>query len=122
MKYLRETAIIFGITMAGEFLNYLLPFPIPAGVYGIFILLAFLCLGIIKVEEVSALGDFLLDTMPLMFIPAGVGLLNSAEEAGSILVPLLVITAVSTVFVMVLTGKAAQGIIRSAGKKGEKHE
>ena len=31
MKYLKEVAIIFGITMAGEFLNYLLPLPVPAG-------------------------------------------------------------------------------------------
>ena len=39
MKYLKEVTIIFGITMLGEFLNYLLPFPVPSGVYGLFILL-----------------------------------------------------------------------------------
>ena len=33
MKYLKEVTIIFGITMLGEFLNYLLPFPVPSGVY-----------------------------------------------------------------------------------------
>lgn len=122
MKYLKETAIIFGITMAGEFLNYLLPFPVPSGVYGLFILLTLLSVGIIKVEEVSSVGDFLLDTMPLMFIPAGVGLLDSTGEAGEILVPLVVITAVSTVFVMVLTGEVAQRIIRGAQKKETEHE
>lgn len=40
MKYLKQAVILFGITMAGEFLNYLLPLPVPAGVYGLFILLA----------------------------------------------------------------------------------
>ena len=30
MKYLKEVTIIFGITMLGEFLNYLLPFPVPS--------------------------------------------------------------------------------------------
>ncbi len=34
MKYLKEVAIIFGITMAGEFLNYLLPLPVPPGSTG----------------------------------------------------------------------------------------
>lgn len=97
MKYLKEVAIIFGITMAGEFLNYLLPLPVPAGVYGLFILLLLLCAGTLKVEDVSEVGDFFLDTMPLMFIPAGVGLLNSVDEAKSILVPLTVISVVSTV-------------------------
>lgn len=37
MKYLKEVAIIFGITMAGECLNLFLPLPVPAGVYGLFI-------------------------------------------------------------------------------------
>ena len=117
MKYLKELAIIFGITMAGEFLNYLLPLPVPAGVYGLFILLLLLCAGTLKVEDVSEVGDFFLDMMPLMFIPAGVGLLNSVDEAKSILVPLTVISVVSTVFVMAVTGRVAQNIIRGPKKR-----
>ena len=122
MKYLKELVIIFGITMLGEILNYLLPLPVPAGVYGLFLLLIFLCAGWVREEDVSAMGDFFLETMPLMFIPAGVGLLNSAEEAKSILIPLTVITVVSTVFVMAVTGKVAQGVIRKTGKKEKKNE
>ena len=45
MKYIKESAIIFGITMIGEFLNKLLPLPVPAGVYGLFLLLLLLCFG-----------------------------------------------------------------------------
>ena len=118
MKYLKEVAIIFGITMVGEFLNYLLPLPIPVGVYGLFILLILLCAGTVKVGDVSAVGELFLDTMPLMFIPAGAGLLNSWGEMQSILVPLIVITAASTVFVMAVTGRVAQHIIRSPKKAG----
>ena len=114
MKYLKEVTIIFGITMLGEFLNYLLPFPVPSGVYGLFILLLLLCTGALHT------GDFFLDTMPIMFIPAGVGLLDSVQEAESILVPLTVITVISTVFVMVATGCVAQSIIRRKNKGGAK--
>ncbi|MFQ8842308.1 MAG: CidA/LrgA family protein [Clostridium fessum] len=85
MKYLKEVTIIFGITMLGEFLNYLLPFPVPSGVYGLFILLLMLCTGTLHTEDVAEVGDFFLDTMPIMFIPAGVGLLDSVQEAESIL-------------------------------------
>ena len=95
MKYLKEVTIIFGITMLGEFLNYLLPFPVPSGVYGLFILLLLLCTGALHTEDVAEVGDFFLDTMPIMFIPAGVGLLDSVQEAESILVPLTVITVIS---------------------------
>ena len=116
MKYLKEVTIIFGITMLGEFLNYLLPFPVPSGVYGLFIL----CTGALHTEDVAEVGDFFLDTMPIMFIPAGVGLLDSVQEAESILVPLTVITVISTVFVMVATGCVAQSIIRRKNKGGAK--
>ena len=74
MKYLKELVIIFGITMAGELLNRLIPLPVPAGVYGLFLLLALLCSGVLKLSDVENTGDLLLDLMPLMFIPAAVGL------------------------------------------------
>lgn len=122
VKYLKQLVIIFGITVIGEILNYLLPLPVPAGVYGLFLLLIFLCTGWIREEDVSTMGDFFLETMPLMFIPAGVGLLNSVDEAKSVLIPLTVITVVSTVFVMAVTGSVAQSVIRKNGKKEKKNE
>ena len=45
MKYVKEIVIIFGITMVGELLNKFIPLPVPAGVYGLFILLGGLCSG-----------------------------------------------------------------------------
>lgn len=112
MKFMKGITIIFGITVIGEFLNVLLPFPVPSGVYGLFILLAVLCLRLVKLEDVEEPGGFFLDTMPLMFIPAGVGLINSWDVMKAVLVPLTVITAVSTVFVMAVTARTAQRMIR----------
>ena len=117
MKFMKGITIIFGITVIGEFLDVLLPFPIPSGVYGLFLLLALLCLKAVKLEAVEGPGNFFLDTMPLMFIPAGVGLINSWDLMKSILIPLTVITAVSTVFVMAVTGKTAQYLIRKRQQK-----
>lgn len=120
MRFVKDVSIIFGITMVGEFLNHMFPLPVPAGVYGLFILLALLCTGTVKLSSVSGTGNLLLDTMPLMFIPAGVGLLNSAEELKVFLLPLTVITTVSTVFVLVITGKSAQYMIRRRKNKTER--
>ena len=122
MKHLKAVVVLFGITMAGEFLNALLPLPVPAGVYGLFILLLCLCTGLVKVDEISGVGDFLLDTMPLMFIPAAVGLVDSFAELKAVMLPVLVISVVSTLFVMIVTGKMAQGIIRRKQKGGESRE
>ena len=38
MKYLKQIGIILGITFIGEILNYLIPLPIPASIYGMAIL------------------------------------------------------------------------------------
>ncbi|PNV59491.1 murein hydrolase regulator LrgA [Clostridium sp. chh4-2] len=112
MKYLKQISIIFGITMIGELLNQILPFPVPSGVYGLFLLLFGLCSGIIKLEHVEQTGNLLLDLMPLMFVPVSVGLLNSFEELKAVMVPLIVISVVSTIVVMTVTGKMAEWIIR----------
>ena len=53
MKYVKEMVIIFGITLAGEVLNQLIPLPVPAGVYGLFLLLGLLCSGIVSLPDVS---------------------------------------------------------------------
>lgn len=117
MKYVRECVIIFGITLAGELLNLLLPLPIPAGVYGLFLLLVLLCSGLLKLESVEATGNFLLDIMPILFIPASVGLIESFGAIREIMVPLVVICIASTVVVMVVTGKVTELMLGISGKR-----
>ena len=122
MKYVRQIGIILGITLAGEFLNQILPLPlpVPAGVYGLFLMLAALMSGVVKMESVEGTGNFLMDTMSMMFVPATVGILECADELKAVLIPFLIIIAVSTVVVMIVTGKVAQFMMESAEKKKEK--
>ena len=122
MKYLKEIAIIFGITMTGEILNTFIPLPIPAGVYGLFILLGLLCTKAVRLSDVAATGNLLLDLMPLMFIPAAVGLIEKFEELKAILIPFLVITVLSTFLVMTITGKAAEAVLNGKEKAGKERE
>ena len=117
MKYVRQIGIIWGMTMAGEFLNFLLPLPVPAGVYGLFLLLGALLTGVVKIESVEATGNFLMDIMSMMFIPATVGLVEYAQQIGEILVPYTVIIACSTVAVMAATGRLAQVMIERQERK-----
>ncbi len=111
MKYLKELVIIFGITMAGELLNRLIPLPVPAGVYGLFLLLALLCSGVLKLSQVENSVDVLRVLTRVMLISAAVGLLERMEELRAILVPFLVITFLSTLIVMTVTGKTTEFIL-----------
>ena len=119
MKYLKEVAIIFGITMVGELLNMFIPLPVPAGVYGLFILLGLLCSKTIALSDGAATGNLLLDLKPLMFVPAAVGLIEKFEELKAILVPFIAITVLSTFLVMTITGKTAEAVLNRKEKEGK---
>ena len=122
MKVIRESAIIFGITMIGEILNHVLPLPIPTGVYGLFLMLILLCSGGLKLQDVETTGGFLLDIMPILFVPATVGLMESYGEMKEILVPLAVISVVSMVVVMTVTGKVAELVMGKGKESGGKRK
>lgn len=122
MKFLRQFIIILVISFIGELLKYILPLPVPASIYGMVILFVGLLTGLIKLENVREAGRFLIEIMPIMFIPAGVGVMASWGVLLPILVPVAVIIVVALITVMAVTGRLAQMIIRFDKKKEKKHE
>lgn len=119
MKLLYQFGVILAVTFVGELLYALLPLPIPASIYGLIVML--ICLGtkVVKLSQVKIAADFLIDIMPPMFIPAAVGLIVVWGDLKEILIPVVVITCLSTVIVMVCTGKVTQTLIRRKQKTGE---
>ena len=118
MKYFRQFGIIMLITCIAEGIKYFVPLPIPSSVYGLCLMMLCLMTKVIKLEAVEDAAVFLIEIMPVMFIPAGVGLLTSFDELKDMLVPVLVITPISTVVVMVISGKITQGLLER--KKNER--
>ena len=110
MKFLRQFMIILLLSFLGEVLKMFIPLPIPASVYGLVLMLLCLVTGILKTSQVKEAAFFLIEIMPVMFIPAAAGLIDSWKVLQPLLLPILVITVVITVFVMVITGKVAQMI------------
>ena len=119
MKYLRQLIIILGITFIGEILNYYLPLPIPASIYGLVLMLLLLCTGVLKVSSVKETSQFLLETMPLMFVPAAASVVREWGIIKPILIPTVVMIVVVTVIVMAVTGIVTQGIINFKEKGDE---
>ncbi|MCQ4773379.1 CidA/LrgA family protein [Lacrimispora saccharolytica] len=120
MKYLRQFMIILLVSFVGELLKYVIPLPVPASIYGLVILFILLETGILKLDAVKETSVFLIEIMPLMFIPAGVGLMESWGDLNSMLVEVVVIILVSTVLVMGVSGKVTELVLkRSANRKGE---
>ena len=91
MKYFKQFGVILTVSFLGEVLHAVLPLPVPASIYGLVLMLIALMTGIIPLAKVRDAGNFLIEIMPLMFIPAGVGLMTSWGALKPILVPVIVI-------------------------------
>ena len=116
MKFLKQFLIILAVSLMGEICKAYLPLPIPASIYGLVFMFIFLLTGFIKLEQVKDAGKFLIEIMPVMFIPAGVGLMSSWSVLQSVLLPVSVITVITIFTVMAATGLVSQVIIRKSKK------
>lgn len=122
MKTLSQIVIILLISFVGELLNFLIPLPIPASIYGIVILFCLLEFKIIPLRAVKETGDFLVSIMQLMFIPAAVGLLGAWDVIRPNWLPYILITVISTFVVMFVSGRVTQMVIRRSRAKEARHE
>ena len=118
VKFIRQFLIIILISFAGELLHAILPLPVPASIYGL-ILLAGLQTKVIPLKAVDEAGGFLIEIMPMLFIPAGVGLMVSWGDLKPVLVPIMVTIVVTTVLVMGVSGRTAQFVLKKEEKKDE---
>ena len=117
MKFTKQFGVILAVTFIGELLRFLIPLPIPASIYGLVIMLIVLKTKIVKLEQVKDAAAFLIEIMPLMFIPAAVGILVSWEALKDIFIPIILITITTTIIVMVVTGRITQFTIRMEKRK-----
>ena len=112
MNYLKQFGIILAISCLGEILHQLLPLPVPASIYGIVILFTCLQSGLLKLASIRETSAFLIEIMPILFLPAAVGLLEAWDVLKPNLLPIAAITAVSTFVVMGAAGLVTQAVIR----------
>lgn len=112
MLFLRQFGVILCFSFLGEALHRVIPLPVPASVYGLALLLLALCTGIVKLGQVRETAAFLVEIMPVMFIPAAVGLLDAWPLLRTVWLPVSVITVLTTVIVMAVTGRTVQLLIR----------
>ena len=119
MKYIKQFAIIAAITFLGEVLNLLLPFPVPASIYGMVMLFVCLMTGILKLSQIEETADLLLGVMPIFFISPTVSIMSSIGLIKDQLIGVFLTCVVSTAVVMAVTGWVAQFVMKHDKKEGE---
>lgn len=116
MKYLTQFLIIMGFTLTGEALQRLIPLPIPASVYGLVLLFAALCLGLVKVEQVKETGGFLTSILPILFVSPAVGIMEDWGLIQENLLAILLLLVASTVLTFGIAGRVAQAFLKKDGE------
>lgn len=120
MKYIQQFLIIIAFSFLGEVLHFFIPLPVPASIYGILLLFTALMKKWIKINQVREVSTLLIAVMPIMFIPAAVGLIDSWTIMESHLLKYIIVTIVSTFIVMGTSGFITQYVIRRDNTKREK--
>lgn len=122
MKYLVQIGIIGAICTVAELLYVLLPFPIPASVYGLVLLFLLLMTGIVKLQQIEETADFLLLIMPVLFLEPSVKLMTALPILKGQAVRLFLLCIVSTCVTIMVTGVTAQALIRRKRRRQERDD
>lgn len=117
MKYIKQFLIIILVSCIGEVLNHYIPLPIPASIYGLVIMLGLLISKKLRLEAVKETAEFLINIMPIMFIPAAAGLIVYWKQLEQMFIPFCLITIISTFLVIFATGKTTDYVIKRKGNQ-----
>lgn len=118
MKFIKQFSVIMTVSFLAQLLEILLPLPVTASIYGLVLMLVALVTKLIPLEKVEGAADFLVEILPVLFVPSTVSLIASVDALRDMLLPLVVISLVTTVLIMAVTGRTAQGIIQWEERQG----
>ena len=105
MKFVKQFLIIVTVSLLGELLAWLIPLPIPGGIYGLILMFCALKFKIFPLSKVKETSKFFIDIMPIFFVPPGVAILDSLDILKTHWWQITLAAILSTFVVMIISGK-----------------
>jgi holin-like protein len=93
---------------------------LPPTIIGMVIVFLLLKLNILKISHIEDISSVLLEYLPFMFLPIGVGVINVLDVLKNDLIPILITVCLTLTLVMITTGKTIQFMINI--KKGRENK
>jgi len=116
VKYLHQILLICLFSFLGELLHAMIPWPIPASIYGMVLLFVALSARLIRPVHMKASGEFLVTFLPVLFVAPIVSLLDCWDQIRPHLLPIVAIFIASTVLCFGVSGWVTQWFIRRKGE------
>ena len=119
MKLLIQIGIVLGVYWVAEGIEAILPFPFPASVISLLLVLVLLGLRVLKEEQIREKADFLLGNLGFFFLPVISSLINYVEVIWENAAAFITICIVSTVVTYLATAGAVRLTCRLMDKRKE---
>ena len=117
MNILKQCFYLLLICFIGEAVALVLPVPFPASILSMLLLFLLLLFGWCKEKQIREVSDFLLGNMAVLFIPAGVSIINYFDEIRNVWPALLAIILISTIVTFLVTAFTTQLMIRFMARR-----
>lgn len=119
--FFHQVIVIALVLFVSKIIESFMPIPMPASVIGLVLLFVLLCTGAVKLGEVKKVGTTLTNNIGLLFVPAGISVVNSLgviSQAPFLIIGLII---VSTILLLICTGYVTQIIMKVTSRsKGDK--
>ncbi|HEI7607482.1 TPA: antiholin-like murein hydrolase modulator LrgA [Staphylococcus aureus] len=119
--FFHQVIVIALVLFVSKIIESFMPIPMPASVIGLVLLFVLLCAGAVKLGEVEKVGTTLTNNIGLLFVPAGISVVNSLgviSQAPFLIIGLII---VSTILLLICTGYVTQIIMKVTSRsKGDK--
>jgi len=112
MNMILQCGVLFAFLALGELTVWLTGVTVPASIIGMLLLAMSLQFGIVKLDQVEKMADFLVHNLGFFFVPAGVGLMSCLGLLASEWLPIVGAMVVSTAVIMIVTGHVHQIVRR----------
>ncbi|MDO5540684.1 MAG: CidA/LrgA family protein [Eubacteriales bacterium] len=126
MKIVKQIGLIFSIYLGSEIISKLLPFSLPGSVISLVVIAVLLATNRMKEEDIRETADFLLKIMAMLFVPAGIGVVEDFSSVQGqlwkiifIVIAALIITFLGSYLVASLVQKIAERRKRKYGNHME---
>lgn len=114
-----QVCFLYVFFFLGTALKKIIPLPIPASMFGLFLLFLALCCKVIKLKWVEQGSKWLMAELLLFFVPSAVGIVNYQQIISIQGLEIVLLIALSTMIVMGMTALTAEKI--SVRKRSEQH-
>jgi len=119
MKKLNQLGIMLLILWIANILSANYINILPPTIIGMFILFILLKFKILKLSSVEDISNTLLEYLPFMFLPIGVGIINVLDVLKNDFVTIIITVCLTMILVMITTGKTIQFMINMKKRKEE---